>query len=281
MGIIGSEREIEERIKQWQQTDFGKLQFFCLLPLPNLEMGIDYKLIENLSELLLSVDAIDLLDAANDMISVCEQAATAHKDIFLANPFLLSISELNKLTRIVRESGIRCQPGLYLRFQEDIWEAHRYEFRFLESILSFTAESSINDSQWKALVNNHVDLLSFLAKSSIKRIAAFALDLKGTPHGLLNFRIQFENLAVANCTINTKALISEQLSILFSRERQYHILWAKNENSDYAIFDENCVINAMGHFIESIYFQVATKVTIFDALNTCELSQEIINQIEF
>ncbi len=271
---------IEERIALWQQVLGVQLSFFSNEILANLQEGKDYTYCYEIKQLIQQSDVIDLVDESENLLDYFQMAVMAHKNVFFANPFALDVPSLRLCSLLVKESGIICQPGLYLRFQEDIGENSKYVFRYLESGISLTADKKVSHNQWLALVNNHVDLLSFLAHSPIKRIAAFSLTLNNIEHALLNFRIQFDNSAVGNCTININALVEEQVSALYNEAHQKLILWSKNNAITHDIFDQNCVINAMEHFIWHSIEQVATKVTIFDALNTVELSRDIINQIE-
>ena len=280
IGLIGAAALVAERIALWQQIAGIRYSFFASEILPNLQEGKDYTLCYDLQKLIEQADAIDLVDESEQVSDYFQMAVMAHKDVFFANPFALDLDSLRLCALLVKESRIICQPGLYLRFQEDIREHSRFVFRYLESGISLAADKKITQKQWLALVNNHVDLLSYLAHSPIKRIAAFSLAINNIEHALLNFRIQFDNSSVANCTININAMVEEQVSALYNEAQQKLILWTKNNAFTHDIFDQNCVINAMEHFIRHSIEQVATKVTIFDALNTVELSKDIINQIE-
>src|SRR5690606_27112952 len=142
-----------------------------------------------------------------------------------------------------------------------------------------TAETPMSQQQWLSLVNNHVDLLSFLAQAPIHRIGAFSLKMNNREHALLNFRIQFDNGSVGNCTINTNAYVEEQLTALYNENKQLLILWSKNLRPNYEIFDSDCVINAMTDDIRSVAKHGTLKVTIFEALNGLERTREIINQV--
>lgn len=264
----------------WQQVLGVRFTFFSCCILPELEIGKDYCYCDDIKQVIQASDAIDLIDESEQLLEYFQMAAMAHKNVFFDNPFALGVAQLRRCSLLVKESGIICQPGLYLRFQEDISENSKYVFRYLESGISLTTDKNICHTQWLALVNNHVDLLSYLAHSPIKKIAAFSLTLNQIEHALLNFRIQFDNSAVGNCTININALVEEQVSALYNEAQQKLILWSKNNVLTHDIFDQNCVINAMEHFIRHSLEEIATKVTIFDALNTVELSRDIINQIE-
>lgn len=271
---------MEQRMVLWQQVPGFRFTFLCCNnPAPDhSKPGVSY--LDDVDELIAQSDFIDLIDESSRLYEYFLKAAKAHKDVFFANPFVLSIEQLRQCSLLVKESGIKCQPGLYLRFQEDIAANSEYVFKFLESVISLTENQPVTYSKWLALVNNHVDLLSFLAHAPIKRIAAFSLPMNGMEHALLNFRIQFDNRSVGNCTININALVEEQISCLYNEAQQKLILWSKNNSAPNDIFDQNCVISAMEDFIHNSLEKIATKVTIFDALNTVELTKDILNQIE-
>ena len=264
----------------WQQVPGFRFTFLCgNKPLDvHSRPGISYP--DDVDQLIAQSDFIDLIDESPRLYEYFLKAVKAHKDIFFANPFMLSIEQLRQCSLLVKESGIKCQPGLYLRFQEDIAANSENVFKFLESVISLTGNQPVHYHKWLALVNNHVDLLSFLAHAPIKRIAAFSLPMNNIEHALLNFRIQFDNRSVGNCTININALVEEQISCLYNEAQQKLILWSKNNSAPNDIFDQNCVISAMEHFIHNSLEKIATKVTIFDALNTVELTKDILNQIE-
>ncbi len=264
----------------WQQVPGFRFTFLCFnKPLDaRSRPGIAY--LDDVDQLIDQSDFIDLIDESPRLYEYFLKAVKANKDVFFANPFVLSIEQLRQCSLLVKESGIKCQPGLYLRFQEDIAANSENVFKFLESVISLTENQPFTYSKWLALVNNHVDLLSFLAHAPIKRIAAFSLPINSIEHALLNFRIQFDNRSVGNCTININALVEEQISCLYNEAEQKLILWSKNNSAPNDIFDQNCVISAMEHFIHNSLEKIATKVTIFDALNTVELTKDILNQIE-
>lgn len=279
IGLIGPAILMEERIALWRKVSGVDCAFYTNRVLAGLEEGTDYTFCSDIKALIETADAIDLLES-EQVTDLFEMAVMANKDIFFANPFVLDPHRLRNCALLIKESRVICQPGLYLRFQEDIKEHSGCAFRYLESGISHPADRHISPDQWLALVNNHVDLLAYLAHSPIKKVAAFSLTINNIEHALLNFRIQFDNSSVANCTININAPIEEQVSALYNEAQQKLILWSKNDPMTHDIFDQNCVINAMEHFIQHSMAQIATKVTIFDALNTVELSKDIINQIE-
>ncbi|HTO15527.1 MAG TPA: hypothetical protein VLZ83_07140 [Edaphocola sp.] len=283
IGIVGNPQAIKERMSLWKETSFIKyLSFHTSILIDNLILNRDYFLVNDIDELIQHTDAIDLLNlGAEEAFSIFEKTVKAHKPIFFENPFILSIEKLKYGSILAKESKVICQPGLYLRFQEDIIEQSQKEFRFLESGISIEESKNLNYSDWLALVTNHVDLLSTLAHSPIKKIDSFALNLNKKANALLNFRIQFDNGAVGLCTINTQALVEEQVSLLFNEKEQKLIVWAKNDRLSHTFFDKNCIINALEHFIFTIKGQIAPKVTIFEALNNSELTLGIINQIGF
>lgn len=280
IGLIGAPAAIEQRMALWQKIAGFRFTFLCFnsLSVPNPVSATAY--LEDIDQLIGQSDFIDLIDESPRLYEYFLKAAKAHKDVFFANPFVLSLDQLRQCSLLVKESGIKCQPGLYLRFQEDIAANSDHVFKFLESVISLTDNQPVPYSKWLALVNNHVDLLSFLAHAPIKRIAAFSLPINGIEHALLNFRIQFDNRSVGNCTININALVEEQISCLYNEAQQKLILWSKNNSAPNDIFDQNCVISAMEDFIHNSLEKIATKVTIFDALNTVELTKDILNQIE-
>jgi hypothetical protein len=280
IGLIGAPAVLSARIALWQQIKGIKINFFSCQPLPLLQSGIDYILLDSRDLLFQNSDVIDLLDESVQLTDHIEAITKAHKDFLWDNPFILDIEALRVATQLIRESGVKCQPGIYLRFQEDIQANSNFVFRYLETGVSFTPATPLNHNKWLALVNNHVDLLSFLAHAPIQRMAAFSLPINEREHALLNFRLQFDNKAVGSCTININALVEEQVSCLYNEKQQKLILWSQNNTISYDIFDQECVINALEAFISSSLGKKATKVSIFDALNSLELTKDIINQIE-
>ncbi|HRP90411.1 MAG TPA: hypothetical protein PKX92_10265 [Edaphocola sp.] len=282
IGILGAADAVLERATLWQEASLGAITIFSLTEIEGWKINQDYFVMDNLEALLVHVDAIDLLKLpADEVFVIFEKTVKAHKHIFFENPFVLSLEQLKYCTVLAKESNIICQPGLYLRFQEDILEQGQNAFRFLDSGISIEKSRDIKYDDWLALVNNHVDLLSSLAHSPIKKIDSFALNLNYKMNTLLNFRILFDNGAVGVCTINTQALVEEQVSLLFNEREQKLIVWTKNSDLSYTFFDKNCIINAMEHFIYAIRHQIAPKVTIFEVLNNSELTNGIINQIAF
>lgn len=278
--MIGAPAVMSARIALWQQLKGIKINFFAYLPLPLLRAGEDYILLEDRNMLLQNCDVLDLIDESTQLTEHIEAITKAHKDFIWDNPFIIEMEHLRACAQLIRESGVKCQPGIYLRFQEDIQANSNFTFRYLESGISLTPETPLNQNKWLALVNNHVDLLSFLAHAPIQKMAAFSLPINNIEHALLNFRLQFDNRAVGNCTININALVEEQVSCLYNEKQQKLILWSQNNTISYDIFDQECVINAMEEFISSSLGKKATKVSIFDALNSVELTRDIINQIE-
>lgn len=276
IGIIGaSENEIQARQGLWLQVPGAQLTFYAATEsaIEGVVACKDYE------EVISQADIVDIIEASERTYAIFQQAVKARRNVFLDNPFVLSVEELRHCALLVKESAIKCQPGLYLRFHDDVAESRSERFRFLESSVSFTAETPMSQQQWLSLVNNHVDLLSFLAQAPIHRIGAFSLKMNNREHTLLNFRIQFDNGSVGNCTININAFVEEQLTALYNENKQLLILWSKNLRPNYEIFDSDCVINAMTDYIRSVAMHGYLKVTIFEALNTLELTRDIINQI--
>lgn len=229
------------------------------------------------SALVQSVDIVDVVSSDLEQVDYIYEAIHFQKHLFLHNPFVLDVHSLKHISKLVQEAKIKCQVGLYLRFiqelQQDILPF--YALKFIDIQCAYQANDLTQE--WLEAVNNHTDIVLKLLRSQVRKVYANSVAIEDSPRDLVNIRMQFDNGAIGDILLNSSAIRSKHNLSLYAIGYITEVAVAQDKNG---FIPEAAINAALTSFISDIQQDNVVKVTIFDAINSVELTSEIVKQIE-
>lgn len=280
VGIIGLGSSVAARVQQWAALPHVVVQGYF----PEVQDGDvslnELPLYEDLDTLITDVDIVDICSDSEEQTQYIYKAIFFHKHLFLHNPFVIGIRDLQHIAKLIQEAKIKCQVGLYLRFEPEIQQfmLRHQEIRFLESAVTDKA-LPVQASSWIKTLSNHIDGMLYIMDSQVRRIYANGVKVHTDERDIVNVRIQFDNGAVGNVVINYCASRQAYVMALYGKTFSEEIVFPASGTEGPA-FSASLQNTALEAFIYAIRQDSVIKVTIFDAINSVELTNEILKQIE-
>jgi len=161
----------------------------------------DIEVFNSLSDLLVLVDAIVVLDILSSTFDVLSQVVKYGKHVYVENVSLCSKSDIRKLDMYAYEAGTIFQVGLKQRFYDFYQDLEKYNItpRILESsrYVKFNKKStqlSVIDD----LMLHDIDVALKLCQGEVKSIYSTAVGVYHKDPDVVNTRIEFYNGCVAN-----------------------------------------------------------------------------------
>ena len=161
----------------------------------------DIEVFDSLSDLLVLVDAMVVLDILSSTYDVLSQVVKYGKHIYVENISLCSKSDIRKLDMYAYEAGTVFQVGLKQRFYDFYQDLEKYTItpRILESsrYVKFNKKStqlSVIDD----LMLHDIDVALKLCQGEVKSIYSSAVGVYHKDPDVVNTRIEFYNGCVAN-----------------------------------------------------------------------------------
>lgn len=278
VGIIGTFTAIAARIKQWEQIEHVQVEGILLLDDGGWDKScIQVREYETAQMLIAAVDIVDIVSDQPDQVDYIYQAILFQKHLFLHNPFVIASETLQHIAKLIQEAKIKCQVGLYLRFLDMVQQIpkDKKSLQFIEVKCAYSKNSLAHN--WFLVINNHIDMVWTLLRSQVRKLYANHVMIQDDRKDLVNARIQFDNGAVGNITVNTCAIRSEHILSLYGKNYMADLQVTETEDTGIPQSAENV---ALASFISDIQQDSVVKVTIFDAINSVELTTELVKQIE-
>jgi predicted dehydrogenase len=161
----------------------------------------DIEVFDSLTDLLVLVDAVIILDILSSTYDVIAQVVKYGKHVYVENLSLCSKSDIRKLDIYAYEAGAVIQVGLKQRFYNFYQDLEKYTVtpRILESsrYVKFNKKStqlSVIDD----LMLHDIDVALKLCNGDVKSIYSTAVGVYHKDPDVVNTRIEFYNGCVAN-----------------------------------------------------------------------------------
>ncbi len=161
----------------------------------------DIEVFDSLTDLLVLVDAVIILDILSSTYDVIAQVVKYGKHVYVENLSLCSKSDVRKLDFYAYEAGAVIQVGLKQRFYNFYQDLEKYTVtpRILESsrYVKFNKKStqlSVIDD----LMLHDIDVALKLCNGDVKSIYSTAVGVYHKDPDVVNTRIEFYNGCVAN-----------------------------------------------------------------------------------
>lgn len=183
------------------------------------EFGYTY--IENINELIDTVDVIDIVTPTLSHYDCAKKAMEKGKHVFIEKPITNTLEEAEELLQLEQKNGVKGQVGHVERFnpaflavkdkiQSPMFiEAHRLaEFNPRGTDVPVVLDLMIHD----------IDAILSVVNSEVKQINASGVSVISNSPDIANARIEFENGCVANLTASRISLKNMRKSRFFQRD---------------------------------------------------------------
>ena len=180
-----------------------------------------YKLFDSVTELLKSVDVIDIVTPTLSHFDCAKEAIIAGKHVFIEKPITNTLEEAEGLKTLASQHHVKGQVGHVERFNPAFTavekiidnpmfiECHRLaEFNPRGTDVPVVLDLMIHD----------IDIILSVVKSPVKKVHASGVTVISETPDIANARIEFENGCVANLTASRISLKNMRKTRFFQKD---------------------------------------------------------------
>ncbi|MBE0650126.1 MAG: Gfo/Idh/MocA family oxidoreductase [Bacteroidales bacterium] len=245
-------------------------------------------------ELFENSDIIDIVSSDIPLFQFVSFAIKAGKHIFIENPQLSEISEIETLLNLEQEAHVKVQIGFTERYNPAFQAALPYLLNpmFIESHRMIPYSSTQPDiSMISDIMVHDIDIILSVVKANIKRVHASGVRVFGNYPDIVNAHLEFDNGATANLTSNR---ISSK-GVLYSKFYQPHsrvqvdflklsTQVLKQEKDKFAVNDimvipKNKTEVALRGFQKAIVQNSEPLVSLDDSYHALKIAEMIMDKI--
>ncbi len=180
------------------------------------------------------LEACEVIDITSPTIAnykVAEKALRKSIHVFLEKPFSNSVSETKALIRLAMEANSKVQIGQTERFNAAFIASrlHINDPLLIETQRQYTV-NTISDSTSLVmdLMIHDIDIVLSLVKANIRTLHATGIAVVNESPDIVNARIEFDNGAVANLSVNRIALENKHHTTFFKRDAYVNVDFKEN-----------------------------------------------------
>ncbi|WP_295119141.1 Gfo/Idh/MocA family oxidoreductase [uncultured Chitinophaga sp.] len=176
---------------------------------------------ESAEELIMAVDAIDIVAPTTLHFELCQLAIRNGKHVFVEKPMTNTIDEGKTLVKLVEEANIKFQVGHVERFNPAFLALKEYDLKPMFIEVHRLAEFNPRGTDVSVILDlmiHDIDIVLSIVKSSISRISASGVAVMSDTPDIANVRIEFHNGCVANLTSSRISLKKMRKMRLFQKD---------------------------------------------------------------
>ncbi|UYQ93610.1 Gfo/Idh/MocA family oxidoreductase [Chitinophaga horti] len=176
---------------------------------------------ESAEELIMAVDAIDIVAPTTLHFELCQMAIRNGKHVFVEKPMTNTIDEGKTLVKLVEEANIKFQVGHVERFNPAFLALREYDLKPMFIEVHRLAEFNPRGTDVSVILDlmiHDIDIVLSIVKSSISRISASGVAVMSDTPDIANVRIEFHNGCVANLTSSRISLKKMRKMRLFQKD---------------------------------------------------------------
>lgn len=279
----------------------------------DLALQYNVKCFNNLEEALEHADAIDIATPSITHFDIARQAVIAGKHVFIEKPVTSSLKEAKILQNLIQEAGVIFQVGHVERFNPAFIAALPYVndpvFIEIHRLAQYNNRGT-DVSVVLDLMMHDLDLILSIVKSNVRKIHVSGTKLVSASTDIVNTRIEFENMAVANLTTNRVAFKNSRKFRVFTKDNLVSInlldkttevirIKDADQKSNNLILDPgqglpkkeiifehpiilptNAINEELNTFHTSVSLNKPSKVGIDEAVRTLEIAFEIEEKLQ-
>jgi predicted dehydrogenase len=240
-----------------------------------------YKSFENLSELIKSVDLIDIVTPTLSHYDCAVEAIEAGKHVFLEKPITNTVAEAESLIVLAKKHGVKGQVGHVERFNP-AFKAVKDQIKnpmFIEThrLAEFNPRGTDVPVVLDLMIHD-IDAILSVVQSRVKNIEASGVSVISESPDIANARIEFENGCVANITSSRISLKNMRKSRFFQKDAYISVDYldkvcevVKMKDAPETPGDFDMILQNAEGVKKQIYFEnpdVAPNNAILDELET-------------
>ncbi len=270
-----------------------------------------YKLFKDVSDLINSVDVVDIVTPTLSHFDCAREAILAGKHVFIEKPITNTLEEAEALRTLVSQNHVKGQVGHVERFNpaftavKDVIdnpmfiECHRLaEFNPRGTDVPVVLDLMIHD----------IDIILSVVNSKVSNVSASGVSVISETPDIANARIEFENGCVANLTASRISLKNMRKTRFFQKdayisvdfyEKKSEVVKMKDvpENPDEfamilqnaegikkqiyfenpTVEANNAILDELETFAEAIENNTTPIVTLGDGTKALRVAHQIIN----
>ncbi|HKR03338.1 MAG TPA: Gfo/Idh/MocA family oxidoreductase [Bacteroidia bacterium] len=202
---------------------FQLMGFFDTDPLTAKQVAEEFNIrcFDNYSDLLNSVDAVDIVTPTSAHFADAAEAIKKGKHVFIEKPMTNTVEEAENIVALSRKANVRVQAGHVERFNPAFIAAQPYinSPMFIEThrLAQFNPRGT-DVSVVLDLMIHDIDIVLSLVKSPLKKIHASGVAVISDSPDIANARMEFENGCVANLTASRISMKKMRKSRFFQRD---------------------------------------------------------------
>jgi len=178
------------------------------------------KRFDSVSELLKTVDAVDIVTPTITHFACAEEALKLGKHVFIEKPLTETLDEGRQLIALANEQNLRVQVGHVERFNPAFTAALPYfdQPMFIEThrLAQFNPRGCDVPVVLDLMIHD-IDVILSVVKSPVVNISASGVAVVSDSHDIANARLEFENGCVANLTTSRISLKNMRKSRFFQK----------------------------------------------------------------
>lgn len=271
-----------------------------------------YRFFDSVSELIDSVDVVDIVTPTLSHFDCAKQAIAQGKHIFIEKPITKTVEEAEKIRDMVAEYGVKGQVGHVERFNPAFLavQGDLNEPMFIEThrLAEFNPRGTDVPVVLDLMIHD-IDIILSVVKSKVKDIKASGVSVISATPDIANARIEFENGCVANLTASRISLKSMRKTRFFQRdayisvdflEKKCEVVKMKDAPENPGDFDmilqnaegekkqiyfdnpeiaeNNAILDELESFAHAINTNTKPIVTLYDGTEALRVATMIINQ---
>jgi len=280
-----------------------------------VEKEFGLKRFESASELISSVDVVDIVTPTISHFDCASEALRSSKHVFIEKPIVASPEEAKELLKIADEANVKVQVGHVERFNPAFLAAKDYIIRpmFIETHrLSPFNPRGTDVPVILDLMIHDIDIVLSVVNANIKKISASGVAIVSDTPDICNARLEFDNGCVANLTASRLSLKAMRKSRFFQKDAYIAVDFlekgveivrlqdadpeqtnplsmiidlGENKGKKELFFErpETEPVNAIQYeldmFSDAIINNTTPPVTIYDGYNALQVAYQIMDQL--
>jgi predicted dehydrogenase len=282
-------------------TDFTVYGFYDTDVIISAEVERDFNLesFDQLATLISHVDAILVSSPTHTHFSIAIQALKSGKHVFIEKPVCLNVEESKRLLLYAQEAGMVVQVGHVERFNPALLASISLIDNplFIETHRSAPFQKRGTDvSVIYDLMIHDIDIALIMAKSNVKKIASFGMNVLSESIDMASVRLEFENGCVASLNASRISKFKERKTTFYMKNAQLDVDFLKKEaeinvltigsdgqqsfvRSIIPVEETNAIKSELRSFAQSIREAKIPQVTLADAHRALQIAELISEQI--
>jgi predicted dehydrogenase len=282
-------------------TDFTVYGFYDTDAIISAEVERDFNLesFDQLATLISHVDAILVSSPTHTHFSIAIQALKSGKHVFIEKPVCLNVEESKRLLLYAQEAGMVVQVGHVERFNPALLASISLIDNplFIETHRSAPFQKRGTDvSVIYDLMIHDIDIALIMAKSNVKKIASFGMNVLSESIDMASVRLEFENGCVASLNASRISKFKERKTTFYMKNAQLDVDFLKKEaeinvltigsdgqqsfvRSIIPVEETNAIKSELRSFAQSIREAKIPQVTLADAHRALQIAELISEQI--